>query len=240
MKKTNKNLVFRMYAVLILWTTFFFFALFVPRKFQYKIFWPIFLKLYLFAVKLKPVYIYGEDLNKYKGVIFAINHKCFADSQMIMSLLKNPFALLYRRDVFKSPFFKFMAWRIGFIPIEGKEMMTSKTAFDTMKKRLSKNISVLYFPEGKHITQSHLGKFNKGIAKLAKETGVDVVPVAIYGLDDRFRFEDRLIWKNAFIKGGKPINFSQYNSDELFVRSLKEKIEGLYFEMHNELNLINY
>lgn len=238
--KINKTLVFRMYSVLIFWTTFFFFAIFVPRRFQYRFLFPIFLNLYLFAAKIKPVYLGGTDLNSYKGVIFGINHKSFVDSQMVMSLLKNPFTLLYRREVFKSPFFRFMAWKVGFIPIEGAEALASKNAFDAMINKLEKGVSILYFPEGRHIVQSHTGKFQKGIAKLAKASDKQVVPIALYGIDDKIRFEKKLIWRKVYIKAGEPIKYSQYDDDELFISALKDRIQTMYFEMHDKYNLINY
>lgn len=239
LKKSNKHFMRRMYRSLVIWTTCFFFAIFVPRRFQYRFLWPMFLRLYRWGAMIHPHYI-GKNINNYKGVIFASNHKCFADAQIIMSVLKNPFCLLYRQGAFNNLFFKAMSARIGLIPISFANIKSAESAFKRVKRRLKQKVSMIFFPEGRHVADRHIDKFHKGIAYLARETGAEIVPVAIYGMDDRVRFSGNVHARDVYVLDGEPMRYSDYDNDAAFIDELHRRVEALYMQMHERYNLVRY
>ena len=239
LKKSNKHFMARMYRSLVIWTTCFFFAIFVPRRFQYGFLWPMFLRLYRWGAMIRPHYI-GKNINNYKGVIFASNHKCFADAQIIMSVLKNPFCLLYRQGAFNNLFFKAMSARIGLIPISFANIASAESAFKRVKKRLAQKVSMIFFPEGRHVADRHIDKFQKGIAYLARETNAQIVPVAIYGIDDRVRFSGDIHDRDVYVLDGEPMCYSDYENDTAFIEELHRRVESLYMQMHEKYGLVSY
>jgi len=233
--KLNKEIVFRLNLALFIWTVLFFPLVFIPLRFQYRFFWPIFTKMFLFATKIKVYNLSKIDINKYKGSIFASNHKTFADAYLIMNFLKIPFSILYRKDIIKNPFIRFMFWRAGLIPIKKNDFILSLKSFDRIKKKLKNKISIIFFPEGWYINDRVVGEIKKGISFIAKETDALIVPVAIYSKEFNFLFEDKLYWKNFYINAGEPIKYSDFNNEQTFLESLKKRIELLYNEIENEI-----
>ncbi|MCK4799278.1 MAG: 1-acyl-sn-glycerol-3-phosphate acyltransferase [Spirochaetes bacterium] len=233
--KINKTMIFRLICALIFWTIFFFPALFVPRRFQYKLLFPIFTKLFLFATKIRPHYCSEINLNQYSSVIYASNHKNFVDTYIVTNFLRKPFSIVLKKEMTRNPLFKFMAWKMGLIPIDRNEAISQKNAICKIKKMASKNYSIIMFPEGWYHFDKPVGKLKRGIAKIAKETDVKVVPLAIYGILNDFIYEKKLVWKDAYLKSGKPMKYSDYDNEKLFLDALKSKIEKLYLELEHEV-----
>ncbi len=233
--KPNKEIVFRLNLALIIWTVLFFPLVFIPLRFQYRFFWPIFIKMFLYATKIKARNLSKIDINKYKGVIFASNHKTFADTYLIINFLRNPFSILYRKDIIKNPFIKFMFWRAGLIPIEKSDSILSLKAFSKIKNKLKNKISIIFFPEGWYVTDKSVGQIKKGISFIAKETDSLIIPVAIYSKEFNFLFEDKLYWKEFYINAGEPLKYSDFNNSDIFLQELKNRIENLYIEIENQI-----
>ncbi|HOJ63432.1 MAG TPA: lysophospholipid acyltransferase family protein [Spirochaetota bacterium] len=234
-KKPNKEIVFRLYIALIIWSVIFFPLIFIPLKLQYRIFWPIFTKMFLYAVKVRVHNLSKIDINKYRGVIFASNHKTFADTYFIMNFLRTPFTILYRKGIIKNLFIRFMFWRAGLIPIEKTDAILSINAFKKIKKKLENKFSIIFFPEGWYTTDRPVGEIKKGIALIAKETNCKVIPIAIYADKPDFLFEDKLEWKNFYINAGEPLSYSEFNDRDSFLNEIKVRIEKLYNEIEEHI-----
>lgn len=233
--KINKEIVFRLNVALIIWTVLFFPLIFIPIKLQYKLFWPIFTKMFLYATKIKVRNLSKIDINQYKGAIFASNHKTFADTYLIMNFLRIPFSILYRKDIIKNHFIKFMFWRAGLIPIEKNNAIFSLKAFNKIKNKIKNKISIIFFPEGWYTLDKAVGDIKKGILFISKETNALVIPVAIYSKEHNFLFEDKLYWKEFYINAGFPIKYSDFNNDKDFLEELRKRIETLYTEIEKEI-----
>ena len=91
------------------------------------------------------------------------------------------------------------------------------------------------FPEGWYNFDKPVGPLKKGIAKLARETGLKVVPLAIYGIKNTFIEENKLYWKDVTINSGEPVKYSDYENDKKFLTALTKKIETLYAEIEQSL-----
>ncbi len=96
------------------------------------------------------------------------------------------------------------------------------------------DVVVMYLEGGRSRT-GELGTARPGLGRLALETGVPVVPVAIFG-SERTRNWRRLQFPKVTVRFGEPVRFdqiaepdreqSQYASDQVFAR-VRELWEGL-------------
>ncbi|HOV13089.1 MAG TPA: lysophospholipid acyltransferase family protein [Spirochaetota bacterium] len=234
-KKINKIIIFRLVVAWTFWTVVFFPLLFIPRRFHYGIFWKIFSGLFLWANKIKVKYASDIDLNNLsEPVIFAANHKGYFDAYVIINLLRKPFSIVYNESMDRNPFYKLVARKMGLVPLRRDLHYSQKDSFSKITNLIDKKYSIIMFPEGWHIIDNEIAQFKRGIAKIAKDTGVAVMPMAIYGLNDNFRYEKKLFWRTVYIKTSSPIKYNQYNDDDLFLKDLRERVAELYKSLEKE------
>jgi 1-acyl-sn-glycerol-3-phosphate acyltransferase len=204
----------------------------LPKKLHFKFFAPLFNRLYLKAPKIKIYNLSKVKFWENHPAIFASNHKCFADFCFISYFLKNAFTILIRSDLMKNVFFRFITWKMGFIPIDRMNVLSQKKALNKAKKMIAKSrYSLIMFPEGWYDFNAILGKLRRGIFKLAKEAKVNIVPVAIYGINENFIFQKKLEWKEVYIKAGDPISYSKFKKSDDFLKYLESEIKRLYYEV---------
>jgi len=237
-KKINKVILFRLIFALSFWSTFFFFALFVPKKLQFKSLWRIFINLFLWATKIKPIYVSDFDLSKSEPIIIAPNHKCFVDTYIVLKFIKRRFSVVFNKNMTNGGniFFKFMAWRIGMVPVDRNGLAIQRTSFKKIIKLINDDFSILMFPEGKYHFDAPVGKLMRGIAKISSETGISILPMAIYGIKNDFLYEKKTSWRNVYLKSGTLLKYADFNDDKLFLDTIKNKIEELYLELEKEYN----
>lgn len=204
----------------------------IPKRFHFKFFAPLFNKLYLLAPKIR---LYNLSKNKFwknYPVIYASNHKCFADFCFISSFLKTPYTILIRHDLMKNIFFRFITWKMGFIPIDRMNILSQRKALNKAKKMITKHkYSLIMFPEGWYDFDKVLGKLRKGIFKLAKDAKVNIIPIAIYGINENFVFQKKLAWKDVYIKAGDPISYRSFKKSDDMLKHLELEINKLYYEI---------
>ncbi len=204
----------------------------LPRIFHFKVLYPVFNFLFLHAAKIRSYNLTNVFFKPDKPVIFASNHKSFADFSIIVKYIKKPFTIVIKKEMLDNIFFRFLAFKMMLLPVKRGDLSSQ---VNVLKKasRIIKNrkYSVVIFPEGYYIPGKIIGEIKNGIAKLACETGAAVVPVAIYGIDNNFIEEKKLVWKDVYIKAGEPVNFLQYNDTKKFLDEVKIRIENLYNEI---------
>lgn len=210
----------------------------LPRIIHIKLFYPVFFKLYFWAAKTKIHDLTDKSFNDISPAIFASNHKSFVDFCFIAKHLKNPFTVMIKKEMINNFAFKFLAWKMGLIPVDRNNSISQINALKKSKKMLLKNkYSLIIFIEGWYSADKPIGNIKNGIVKLAEETGVKIIPISIYGIKNDFYHEKKLVWKDVYIKFGNPFSFAEYNDKQLFLKELKSRIEKLYYEIEVYLNL---
>ncbi|GAB2705448.1 lysophospholipid acyltransferase family protein [Nocardia thraciensis] len=148
--------------------------------------------------------------------ILAGNHLSFTD--WLFTPLASPRRITYlaKAEYFTTPGLKgrLQKWFFsgaGQYPIDRSGADAAESALNTARKLLGEGRLVGLYPEGTRSPDGRLYKGKTGVARLALETGVPVIPVALIGTDEvcppgPFTWRARKVT----VKFGAPIDFSRY------------------------------
>jgi len=147
----------------------------------------LFRKLAVVHQQLNPLWkftVTGDvpDDPRHPYVVVA-NHESFVDILLISHL---PFEMKWmsKSEFFKIPFVGWMMWLAGDIRlVRGDKKASAQALLDT-KDRLGKNVSVMIFPEGTRSKSGELAEFRDGAFRIAIQTGLPVIPLAVLGTRD--------------------------------------------------------
>ncbi len=136
-----------------------------------------------------------ENIDRRKAYVIALNHSSGVD---IIAAYKIPlnFRWVSKREVFRIPFFGPMLLVHGDIPIErGNAAAAMAKVIHEGKIWLGRGASVAIFPEGTRSKDGRIHRFKAGAFSLAKEAGVEILPVVMTGTATMFRGW-RMNWTN--------------------------------------------
>mgnify|MGYP001813104636 CR=1 FL=1 len=147
----------------------------------------LFRKLTVVHEKLNPLWTFkvsGEmpDDPRRPYVVVA-NHESFVDILLISHL---PFEMKWmsKSEFFKIPFVGWAMRMAGDIRLERGVKKSSAKALLDCRDRLEKNVSVMIFPEGTRSKTGDLQEFKDGAFRVAVQTGLPVLPLAVLGTRD--------------------------------------------------------
>lgn len=136
-----------------------------------------------------------ENIDRSKPYVIVLNHTSGVD---IIAAYKIPlnFRWVSKREVFRLPFFGPMLLVHGDIPIErGNAAAAMAKVIHEGKIWLGRGASVAIFPEGTRSKDGEIHRFKAGAFSLAKEAGVEILPVVMTGTAAMFRGW-RMNWTN--------------------------------------------
>jgi 1-acyl-sn-glycerol-3-phosphate acyltransferase len=167
------------------------------------------------------------------AAILASNHLSYADWLFMPLTLTRRVTFVAKAEYFTSPgikgwFQKKFFSGAGQVPIDRTGASAAEGALSAAKRILGDGGLFGIYPEG---TRSHDGRLYRGktgVARLALETGVPVVPVAVVGTDvvappgKKFGAFTRPV-----VRFGTPLDFSRYEgleNDRFILRSITDEI----------------
>ncbi|WP_435769340.1 lysophospholipid acyltransferase family protein [Nocardioides sp. SYSU DS0651] len=165
--------------------------------------------------------------------ILASNHLSYADWLFMPLVIPRKVSFVAKAEYFTSPgvkgwFQKQFFSGTGNIPIDRSGANAAAGALLSAKRVLSQGELFGIYPEG---TRSHDGRLYRGktgIARLALETGVPVVPVAVVGTDIVAPPGKKFgRWTRPYVRIGRPLDFSRYagmENDRFILRSITDEI----------------
>ncbi len=134
-----------------------------------------------FRVYLRLQGIGAEDVPRQGPLLLAANHRSFLDPFVIGALMKRPIYYVAKRELFENRWQAWLLSGLGAFPIDRGR--GDEQAMATAKEILERGECVLIFPEGTRVRPGPLGAPRRGVGRLALETGVPVVPVAVIGTE---------------------------------------------------------
>ncbi len=160
---------------------------------------------FFFLVYFRFVRIGREHIPKRGPVILASNHRSFLDPFVIACMANRPMYYVAKKEIFR--FHPVVAWlllSLGAFPVDRGAGDAEFIA--TAQAILARGDIVLIFPEGTRTRPGALGKPKRGVGRLALETGVPVVPVAVIGTE-AIRRGWRIRPHKVRIRAGRPLQF---------------------------------
>ena len=196
-----------------------------------------------------------ENLPRAGGFVYAANHTSWWDPIVMAAVLGRPVCFLGKKEVFRGPFTRWFFGRGGVIPVERHwEKKTARPGDDAQGRvgipvdRNARNPEAMtaalqalrdgrvvgIFPEGTRHA-GRLGPARPGVARLALQAGVPVVPAGI--LSDRFWGPGRKVprlTEKVRINVGKPLTLQGDPDDPEAWRRGTERVMSAVDALLNE------
>src|SRR5665213_2430865 len=122
-----------------------------------------------------------EHLPRRGPLLLTSNHRSFLDPFVIGTLVRRPVYYMAKRELFEKRWQAWLLNGLGAFPID--RGAGDRDALDTARAILERGDCVVIFPEGTRTRPGPLGDPHRGVGRLALETGVPVVPIAVFGTE---------------------------------------------------------
>ena len=158
--------------------------------------------------------------------VLLVKHQSTWETFVMPTLMPRPLAFVFKRELLYVPFFGWAMARLDMIHIDRNQRTRAFNKVAEQGRRLmGQGVWVIMFPEGTRIPRGRAGTYKTGGTRLAIETGVPVIPVAVTSA--------RCWPRKAFIKRpgvvdisiGPPISSHGRRPDEL-MKDVEDWIEA--------------
>src|SRR3954466_6888887 len=186
---------------------------------------------------LWPTKVVGaENIPETGGAILAGNHLAVADSFFMPLRVKRKVTFPAKSEYFTEPGFKGKLKKmfftgVGQFPIDRSGGNAAQAALDTAIRLVKAGHLLGIYPEGTRSPDGRLYKGKTGVARIALESGVPVVPCAMVGtfeIQPTGQVVPKI--KRVGVRFGAPLDFSRYREvpgamdDRYILRSITDEI----------------
>jgi 1-acyl-sn-glycerol-3-phosphate acyltransferase len=184
-----------------------------------------------------------EHIPEQGGALLASNHVAVADSFFLPLMVRRRISFLAKREYFIQP--GLVGWlkkqfftAVGQVPIDRGSGSAARLALDTGVRLLREQRLVGIYPEGTRSPDGRLYKGKTGVARMALEARVPVIPVAMFGTKQVNPIGSKM-WRphKVRIKIGEPLDFSRYygmENDRFILRSMTDEIMYALMELSGQ------
>ncbi len=175
-----------------------------------------------------------EHVDRSKAYVIVLNHQAMTD---IPTLYKVPlnFRWVSKREVFRIPFFG------QFLRLHGDICIDRGHARQAMEQLLCKGrmwigrgVSVAIFPEGTRSKDGQIHHFKAGAFELAREAGVELLPVVMDGTAQLVKKNRLFKWRHTIVLNVmKPVS-----AEHIAATDLKELMAEVHDAMAGRLTQI--
>jgi 1-acyl-sn-glycerol-3-phosphate acyltransferase len=175
----------------------------------------------------------AEFIPEHGAAILAGNHVSVADSFFTPLHIKRRVTYLAKAEYFtekgiKGAFKKAFFSGMGQVPVDRSGASAARAALDTGVRLLKEGHILGIYPEGTRSPDGRLYKGKTGVARMALEAGVPVIPLVMIGTDKVNPIGSKM-WRPRRIAMivGRPLDFSRYEGmagDRFVERSMTDEI----------------
>ena len=138
----------------------------------------------ILSILLRPWVRGSENIPKQGGAIIASNHLSFVDSIFLPLKIRRPVTFLAKSDYFtgkgvKGALIRWFFKSTGQLPIDRSGGKASEDSLNTGLGVLERGLLLGIYPEGTRSPTAKLYRGRTGIARMALEAQVPVIPVAM-------------------------------------------------------------
>lgn len=130
-----------------------------------------------------------QELDPKKSYMLVANHTSMTDIMMMLSITRNPFVFVGKKELSKIPLFGFFYKRTCIL-VDRSSSRSRMEVFERAQKRLNQGMSICIFPEGGVPDDESilLDEFKDGAFRLAIEHQIPIVPIAFPDNKKRFSY----------------------------------------------------
>jgi 1-acyl-sn-glycerol-3-phosphate acyltransferase len=174
-----------------------------------------------------------ENVPQTGAVILAPNHFSQMDHFFAAVYLHRKVQFMAKSQLFKNPAIKYIFKHGGVFPV--RRGHHDDEAFITANAVLDRGGTMLMYAEGGRSRTGDLGEPKRGIGKIALESGVPVVPVAIHG-SAHVRGWRRFRFPKVTIQYGEPMTFPvqadpSRDQQQLVANQIFDRVRGMYVDL---------
>lgn len=166
-----------------------------------------------------------HNLPRRHGAVLVVNHESLGDILALFGLY-SPFKWISKASVFKVPLIGWNMYFSRYIPVVRGNRQSVEKMMVTCREWIERRVPVLLFPEGTRSPDGSVRAFKDGAFRLAVETGVPVVPMALVGMADCLPKHSRVagLWVRARLSVLDPVDTAGFEGD---VGALRDHVRGL-------------
>src|SRR5215203_5952047 len=148
------------------------------------------------------------------GVILASNHRSFLDPFAIGCCLGRPIYFVAKQELFRNPLIGWFLNCLGAFPV--KRGASDEESVATSLALLERGEAVVIFPEGTRIRTGSLAPPRRGVGRLALQSGMPVVPIAVTN-SERARRGWRIRPVKVHLRCGPALTFPRVDDPSPFL-----------------------
>jgi 1-acyl-sn-glycerol-3-phosphate acyltransferase len=130
-----------------------------------------------------------EEIKEGESYMFVSNHTSMTDIMLMLSVVKNPFVFVGKKELAKIPLFGFFYKRTCIL-VDRSSSKSRMEVFERAQKRLNQGFSICIFPEGGVPDDESivLSEFKDGAFRLALDHQIPIVPITFADNKKRFSY----------------------------------------------------
>ena len=149
----------------------------------------IWAKTILFIMGFWTKIDFEEFPEKNKSYMFCPNHTSMIDIMLLLSITKNPFVFVGKKELGNFHFFGYIYKRTSIL-VDRNDSQSRVKVFKAAQNCIKNNLSICIFPEGKVPDDESivLDHFQNGVFRLAIENQIPIVPITFFDCKKRFSY----------------------------------------------------
>lgn len=162
--------------------------------------------------------------------IVASNHQSLLDPPLVLCAIPQKLRFVGKRSLFYIPLFGQALWAAGNVPIDRSRSEESTRKLNRTGRKVGKDLSILFFPEGTRSPDGALLPFKKGATMMALQTGNALLPVAVAGTRELLPKHARTVNPGAVgVAFGSPVEVAGRTlaDRDAITRELREAVAAL-------------
>ena len=195
----------------------------------------IWAKCILFGMGFPTRVTFEQEIEEGKSYMFVANHTSMTDIMLMLSIVKNPFVFVGKKELSKIPLFGFFYKRTCIL-VDRSSSKSRMEVFNRAQTRINQGLSICIFPEGGVPDESVLlDDFKDGAFRLATEHHLEIVPMTFY--------DNKRLFSYTFLSGSPGLMrakvhrfFETKNQNPEYKKVVKEEIRKIILtELENDL-----
>lgn len=134
----------------------------------------------LLGIKTRVTGMENLPTDALAGAVLLVKHQSTLETFLMPTLMPHPLAFVFKKELIYVPFFGWAMARLDMIHIDRTQRAQAfNKVVNQGRKLLAQGIWIIMFPEGTRIPRGQKGTYKSGGTRLACETGVPVIPIAV-------------------------------------------------------------